>query len=119
MQKILNACSDSVVSNNVILLLYAVPIDGHWGRWSSWNQCSATCGQGTRTRTRRCSDPPPQNGGKQCTGNSTQSGDCKLRTCGIGMYKKYGNIHITDSLQSISTLLSVQYLNSWRISKTN
>lgn len=62
------------------------PIDGHWGRWSSWGLCNAECGFGTQTRTRSCDDPPPRYGGKQCTGISKGSQDCKLKSCGIGPY---------------------------------
>ncbi|XP_001622217.3 zinc metalloproteinase nas-14 isoform X3 [Nematostella vectensis] len=60
------------------------PVDGHWGRWSSWGACSKTCGYGQHTRTRLCDDPKPQNGGKACPGNSKQSQSCKQHTCGLG-----------------------------------
>ncbi|KAL9980001.1 hypothetical protein ACROYT_G008531 [Oculina patagonica] len=60
------------------------PIDGHWGRWSSWGQCDAECGFGTHSRTRSCDDPPPKYGGKACGGNSNSSQVCKLKSCGIG-----------------------------------
>ncbi|XP_022790685.1 uncharacterized protein LOC111330143 [Stylophora pistillata] len=62
------------------------PIDGHWGRWSSWGLCSTECGFGTQTRTRSCDDPPPRYGGKQCAGSSKDSQACKQKSCGIGPY---------------------------------
>ena len=41
-------------------------VDGGVGAWMVWNDCSATCGTGTRTRTRLCDDPPPANDGAEC-----------------------------------------------------
>ncbi|XP_048582546.1 uncharacterized protein LOC5516638 isoform X2 [Nematostella vectensis] len=60
------------------------PVDGHWGRWSSWSSCSKTCGPGVMTRTRKCDDPRPRRGGKDCVGESNGNGICKVRSCGIG-----------------------------------
>lgn len=60
------------------------PIDGHWGRWSSWGLCDAKCGFGKQTRTRSCDDPPPRYQGKPCVGSSKSSQVCKLKSCGIG-----------------------------------
>ena len=60
------------------------PIDGHWSRWSDYSFCSATCGFGTRTRRRTCTEPAPQFGGKQCTGESEQSVSCDTQlACAI------------------------------------
>ncbi|XP_048582923.1 zonadhesin isoform X2 [Nematostella vectensis] len=61
-----------------------VPINGHWGRWSSWGECSRMCGDGVHTRTRLCDDPMPRFGGKTCQGVSRQSEVCKARACGLG-----------------------------------
>ncbi|XP_073257348.1 uncharacterized protein [Porites lutea] len=60
------------------------PVDGHWGRWSSWATCSKTCGSGTKVRTRKCDDPPPLNSGKSCPGDDKEQEACILRRCGLG-----------------------------------
>nr|XP_034329828.1 SCO-spondin isoform X4 [Crassostrea gigas] len=52
------------------------PIDGGWSPWSAWGKCSNTCGRGQETRTRTCTNPPPQNGGADCVGSGTESRDC-------------------------------------------
>ena len=41
------------------------------GRWSSWGICNKNCGSGTQTRSRRrtCTNPRPQNGGRNCYGS--------------------------------------------------
>ncbi|CAG2185422.1 THBS2S [Mytilus edulis] len=51
------------------------PVHGAWSVWSE-NTCSVTCGVGTRLRSRNCSNPHPQYGGNNCTGNSTDHVTC-------------------------------------------
>ena len=41
-----------------------------WGTWGTWTSCSATCGGGTRTRTKLCDSPAPANGGMECSGDT-------------------------------------------------
>lgn len=76
---------------NTSLLKFSslAPIDGHWGRWSSWGLCDAKCGLGTHHRSRSCDDPPPRYGGKNCVGNSSSSQSCKLKSCGIGKWRYF------------------------------
>eukprot|EP00121_Abeoforma_whisleri_P009352 Awhi_evm1s8596 len=40
------------------------PVDGSWSAYS-YTQCSASCGSGTRTGTRTCTNPTPANGGNE------------------------------------------------------
>ena len=51
-----------------------------WGTWGSWESCSATCGGGTEERI-RVVDKPPQNGGRPCTGGSTDVQSCSTQSC--------------------------------------
>lgn len=43
-------------------------VHGGWTAWSSWSQCSATCGIAVKTRRRTCSNPEPRHGGRVCVG---------------------------------------------------
>lgn len=61
--------------------LFVPIVDGNWSEWSSWEECSRTCGQGNRTRVRTCSNPPAQHGGRACEGKAVEAIMCSLRPC--------------------------------------
>ena len=56
-------------------------VDGGYGQWGKWSECSVTCGskKGTRRRDRLCDNPEPVNGGKDCSrlGKDTETEECK------------------------------------------
>jgi len=58
------------------------PIDGGYSDWSA-SECSVTCGGGTQTLTRTCTNPPPSNGGKDCSGlgPATKTQECNTQEC--------------------------------------
>ena len=57
------------------------PVDGAWTTWGTWSACSMSCGSGQRARQRACTNPPPENGGKECTGSVTSEELCSDRIC--------------------------------------
>lgn len=59
-------------------------MDGHWGNWASWGQCTKTCDEGKRVRTRECENPKPENGGKNCKGKPKMTDVCRLKNCQPG-----------------------------------
>ncbi|XP_067838463.1 complement component C7-like [Heptranchias perlo] len=48
-------------------------IDGSWSCWSVWS----SCGNGRRSRSRRCDNRTPSRGGRNCLGDSSQSENCE------------------------------------------
>ena len=46
-----------------------------WSEFGDFSSCSATCGGGTRTRTRTCE------GGNDCPGSDTETEDCNTDAC--------------------------------------
>lgn len=71
------------------------PIDGGYTSWSEFSKCSQSCGDGTARRTRQCSNPVPQFGGRNCSmfGSDIDLQPCHLRPCpidgGFGEWSKY------------------------------
>nr|XP_060611911.1 A disintegrin and metalloproteinase with thrombospondin motifs 17 [Anolis sagrei ordinatus] len=59
-------------------------VDGDWNMWSQWSMCSRTCGTGARFRQRKCDNPPPGPGGKNCHGASVEHTVCENPPCPKG-----------------------------------
>ncbi|XP_034337070.2 SCO-spondin [Magallana gigas] len=59
------------------------PIDGKYSDWTAWSSCPHSCGGGFKSRLRRCNNPPPQYGGKQCSGNDKDYSKCNTQPCPI------------------------------------
>lgn len=63
-------------------LLIVTAIDGAWSEWHEWGECSKTCGRGAHVRLRVCDNPPPSDGGKDCSGDVTELQRCNYKKCG-------------------------------------
>ena len=59
-------------------------LDGGYSEWTQWSACSLTCGGGTRSRSRTCDNPAPENGGAECSDVSSQTDACNEDACPIG-----------------------------------
>ncbi|KAH9492583.1 Hemicentin-1 [Bulinus truncatus] len=60
-------------------------VDGTWWPWSVWGECSQSCGNSSKIRTRQCIGQ--QNGGKYCSGDSQESSLCHSQNCPVdGFY---------------------------------
>ncbi|XP_052091149.1 A disintegrin and metalloproteinase with thrombospondin motifs 12-like [Mytilus californianus] len=76
------------------------PIKGGWSSWSNeWTVCSRTCGGGVKTRTRKCNNPEPRYGGRDCQGEGIMAMLCNVQTCQTSQYKlKEEQCAATDSV---------------------
>ena len=54
-----------------------------WQEWGQWSECSVSCGQGSKLRSRACSGAL-FGGDENCPGHSTEAGVCDITkwTCG-------------------------------------
>ncbi|XP_041362930.1 uncharacterized protein LOC121378713 [Gigantopelta aegis] len=71
----------------------ACPVDGGWGKWSEWTQCSKKCGYGRRERERLCNNPSPVHGGVVCDGRHFESESCFGSDC---KNPKYDNVLMSE-----------------------
>ncbi|KAK2704260.1 A disintegrin and metalloproteinase with thrombospondin motifs 12-like isoform X2 [Artemia franciscana] len=59
----------------------ASPVDGGWGDWSTWSDCSRTCGGGVSYMERHCDNPKPDHGGRFCIGDRRKYRLCNTEAC--------------------------------------
>lgn len=60
------------------------PTSYSWEMWSAWTACSATCGGGQRSRSRRCVDSVSKveaRGDGSCPGLNTRNEPCGRQKC--------------------------------------
>lgn len=73
------------------------PVDGGWGEWAPWSECTVECDGGSMTRSRLCNDPAPVDGGDDCEGDADETADCNIFSCGLGS-PIYDRVLRTNSL---------------------
>ena len=60
-------------------------VNGNYSEWSQWSQCTVTCGGGSTSRSRKCDNPEPGNGGATCVqqdlGASAEAKACNTKGC--------------------------------------
>lgn len=58
-------------------------MNGNFTDWSTWSSCSRSCGAGVKERSRDCTSPAPQYGGKNCSafGAAKETVHCNLLQC--------------------------------------
>ena len=54
-----------------------------WSAWSTWGDCSRSCGTGARFRTRQCDNPRPAYGGAPCIGEREEFKFCNIEPCDV------------------------------------
>ena len=65
-------------------------VNGDWSSWGDWSSCSVSCGGGTQTRSRTCSNPSATYGGSDCSGSTSDSQSCNTDSCGPYEYNTNG-----------------------------
>lgn len=60
---------------------FSLDVDGGWSDYGDWTQCMRSCGPGTQTRSRTCTNPPPSGEGAPCDGDATETRMCNTVDC--------------------------------------
>ena len=71
--------SNSLKLSNVFNLIF-ISVNCRWGKWSSWESCSKSCGGGIQYRTRTVSQLA-EHGGLQCKGSPYETNTCNEVGC--------------------------------------
>lgn len=57
-------------------------VDGGWGEWSPFTECTVTCGGGVKSRNRVCNSPIPDPDGNPCDPvNASETQACNTQSC--------------------------------------
>lgn len=87
-------------------------IDGGFGLWSYWSDCSTSCGPGRRTRVRECDSPEPANGGLDCLGKREEDESCHSGDCPGKLFPRRNTVIMENSVKIFSR--SVNFLLLWQ-----
>ena len=62
-------------------IYWTLIVDGGWSAYGAWTECSASCGDGSQSRSRTCNNPSPAHGGLECSGQPTENRVCGTAKC--------------------------------------
>lgn len=83
---------EGMLSETRACSLPTCPVNGGFTSWGEYGACTATCGGGSMTRTRSCTNPAPENGGEECNGPVSESAECGMDPCPVdGGYSKWSS----------------------------
>ena len=57
------------------------PVNGQWGSWGDYSNCSRPCGGGIKYAARDCNNPKPSYNGDYCLGARRKYKSCNTNPC--------------------------------------
>ena len=60
-------------------------VNGNWGEWGAYGECSLPCGGGLKQRIRNCDNPMQEGAGADCAGDGQQITSCNVEVCTEGI----------------------------------
>eukprot|EP00122_Pirum_gemmata_P009817 Pgem_evm1s9062 len=97
------------------LLDFEPETDGAWSNWGSYSSCSKTCGSGSQTRYRTCTNPLPSHGGKICSGSHEETISCNTHSCNTipnGQWTEWGSYSSCSALCGTGTQTRTRECNN-------
>lgn len=107
---------EDLVDHKCIYLFYLFilsTVDGLFDPWMEWGECSESCGDGIRLRHRTCDGP--YSGGRNCSGDWTDIGDCNLRSCPGAVQRHFYYYVITTEIFINNNMFSVSRFITFNI----
>lgn len=86
-----------------------VAVDGGWSEFGEWSACSAECGGGTHMRSKTCTNPSSENGGKECEGDSEETDICNSQPCSDHEYSGAGYSKISILFVTLLCAMNIIY----------
>lgn len=90
------------------LFMSFTAVNGNYTEWTLYN-CSVTCGGGVGTFKRTCTNPPPSNGGKNCSelglGPANKTASCNEQECRKFFLVSFGSFLILKLEQKWSLVI--------------
>mmetsp|Transcript_4348 Transcript_4348/g.8693 ORF Transcript_4348/g.8693 Transcript_4348/m.8693 type:complete len:209 (+) Transcript_4348:43-669(+) len=74
-----NRCESVDSHEDEVCSTQPCPIDCHFGPWTTWTQCSKSCGPGKKSRHRH--RHPERHGGQDCKGSWEEERVCEDKPC--------------------------------------
>ena len=66
------------LNSSVPSYFHCTSVHGNWSTDTVFSMCSASCGEGTKTKVVLCNNPRPDNGGNNCT---CDYDDATIKSC--------------------------------------
>ncbi|XP_059091715.1 A disintegrin and metalloproteinase with thrombospondin motifs adt-2-like isoform X4 [Tigriopus californicus] len=82
-------------------------VQGGWSDWSRMAQCSVSCGEGTQTYRRTCTNPPPSFRGETCQGPDRKQVPCQMEQCSVPFHLHVSNAVNNEGMAGAQVLYQI------------
>lgn len=82
-------------------------MNGKWVEWSAWSDCPFTCSGEDLIRSRSCTNPSPENNGKECEGSNSDVVSCYTAKCPGQILIEMKSDIIKSKIRSSSSIILV------------
>ena len=93
---------------------FLLSVDGVWGEWEDWSDCTVTCGEGTSKRIRECTGP--EHGGKECEGDPSEQRICNKEVpCPGELYSYTSPVKTWRTVNMPYKVVNKRFMTLWLI----
>ena len=74
-------CDCHLIVTLIVFANFDIVVNGQWGKFGPWENCSVPCGGANHSRFRACDSPAPLHDGYDCTVDG--SNNKEVRACNV------------------------------------